>query len=181
MTQVTYGHKLVHKYLVTTTGGIDAGVFTTGGTGTGASTGNPPGGYMQNGPATGKVWNLTRMIVNIGSAGAPSSTKYGDIAKFTNGLTVTVQGATGTVYALGGTTQDTIKSNYDWTRVCYDFNTYAYAAREPVVGRWTFAKSGKDIILDGDKSEKVRVTFQDGTTGLALGHTFQVQGYEIDK
>jgi hypothetical protein len=181
MATLAKGYKLVHKYLLTTAGGIDAGVFTTGGTGTGASTGDPPGGYMELGPTTGKKWYVNRMIVNIGSAGAPSSTLYGDIAAFTNGLTVAIQGSTGAIYYLGGTTQSSIKSNFDWTRVCYDFNTFAYAAREPLVGRWTFGKSGQPVILDGDASEKIRVTFQDGTTGLALGHTFQIQGYEKDK
>lgn len=178
---ISYGHKLIHKFLESSTGSVDAGVFTTGGTGTGASTGNAPGGYMVSGPSTGKKWVINRMLVNIGSAGAPSSTKYGDLAEFSNGLTVTIQTGTGIVYYLGGTSQVTIKNNFDWSRLMYDFNTFLYAAKEPLVGRWTFGESGHPLELDGDKSEEIAIHFQDGTTGLALGHTLQIQGYEIDK
>jgi hypothetical protein len=175
------GHKLVHKFLVNSQiGGIDA-IFDTGGTGTGASTGLTHFGHMTAGPSTGKVWVITRMIVNIKNDGTPwNSTEYGSITGLTNGVKIGVFNSSTPVYYLGGTTAGPIKQNFDWTRVCYDFNPMSFGARNPMVGRWTFSKSGKSVKLDGDANENIRAVFTESTTGI-LGHTFQIQGYEIDK
>ena len=46
-----------------------------------------------------------------------------------------------------------------------------------IVVRWTFAKSGAPIRLDGAKNARLEVLLNDDLTGL-VDHHFVVQGYE---
>jgi hypothetical protein len=136
---------------------------------------------MTVGPSTGKVWKVARVIVNTANDGTPwNSTEYGSIPALTNGVTIGVYNSSTPLYYLGGTTQAPIKTNFDWTRVCYDAQQLSFGAKSPMVCRWTFKKSGKSVTLNGDASENIRAYFTESTTGI-ISHTFQIQGWEIDK
>jgi len=64
-----------------------------------------------------------------------------------------------------------------WARYCYDFEVSTFGAgNENGHARWTFAKSGTVIRLDGDSNERLVIELEDDFTGL-VEHCFQVQGY----
>ncbi len=70
-----------------------------------------------------------------------------------------------------------IKSNAAWGRVCYDIDISTFGTGDNFVEcRWTFAKSGKFLELNGQAGEWLEAYLSDDLSGL-VSHTFMVQGF----
>ena len=131
------------------------------------------------GPADGKIWRLERMLVTIEDAGSLAAGTYGAISALANGCTLKVMrnSPTGTeVLDLMDSAAATVNS--DWGTFCYDiaFHTFG-AGNNFLLSRWTFAKSGAPLFLNGANSDTLVLLVQDDLTGL-VGHKFFIQGVE---
>jgi len=134
-------------------------------------------GVFKISPAAGEVFSIARMLVYIEDAGTISADEYGNLAALTNG--VKVSGFRDSVEQVALTGQVNIKTNSQWGRICYDSNPLTYGnGNNIIVARWTFSKSGRPIILQGDELDDLRVTLTDNLTGL-IDHTFLVQGFKL--
>ena len=128
-------------------------------------------------PPAGKRYTLTRMIVSIQDTGSFDAEKYGNNVTLTNGITVKViDSVAGTVIdLLGG---QTVKSNVGWAAYCYDAEVKSWGSGDEfLVARWTFEKSGVDVVLT--ENDSLEVGFNDNLTTLGA-HRFLVQGFSED-
>jgi hypothetical protein len=130
--------------------------------------------YIQ--PSAGEVIWLTRMIVFVKDTGTLDPDSYGNASALTNGLVVRLQDDSGTIATLSG--GFTIKTNAEWGALCYDVTNHAWGTGdETLLVRWTFAKSGVEIRLDGDSNERLEILLNDDFSGLNA-HRFCVQGHK---
>lgn len=131
--------------------------------------------YIQ--PAAGTVYRIERMLVSIEDGVGMRAERYGGLAAaLTNGVTVRVADDSGTILDL--TDGLPIKSNAGWGSYCYDVDIKAWGAgNELLLVRWTFAKAGVPLRLDGDNNERLEVILNDDMTGL-VSHYFMVQGLD---
>jgi hypothetical protein len=145
------------------------------GSGTKQAIGNYAGGeefYIQ--PPAGQVYILARMMVQIRDAGPISADNYGGLAALTNGVSVDVKDASGSLLDLVDGLP--VKTNAEWGAHCYDSEPDTYGSGNDYVSvRWTFEKGKHVIILRGDFAERFAVTLNDNLTGL-VAHTFKVHG-----
>jgi len=118
---------------------------------------------------------IFRMIVYIEDAGSFDAGKYGNNLVISPGLLVQVKDADGVLLdMLGG---ETIATNVEWAAQCHDYTVHSFGTgNEAATARWTFAKAGRPIYLDGRKGEFLSVTLQDSYVGL-VDHRMQVQGH----
>lgn len=147
------------------------------GTGTKQATGNyasTPTTFKFTG--TAKRTYLNRMIVYLEDSGNFSTENYGaGLAALTNGIEVLLYDSAGTEVddLTGGIA---IKSNGGWARVCHDVSYIEFGAGDNVLSvRWTFANSGKPLLLP--RGGELRVALSDDCSGF-VEHTFMVQGWE---
>lgn len=133
------------------------------------------GQYLAIQPPKYEEYRLERLLVQIVDATVNRSDRYGGLAgALTNGIAIRTRTQAGDTVSL--TNGVNIKSNGDWARYCYDVSFSEFASGENFVDvRWTFAKAGQPIILNGLASERLEVVLQDDLTGL-VSHTFMVQG-----
>ena len=131
--------------------------------------------YIQ--PAAGEVFRISRMIVTVEDTAGMAAADYGNITgNLTNGITVREQNDSGTITDLTGGIP--VKSNAQWARLCYDANVLTWGnGNEFLTVRWTFARTGQEMRLDGDENERLEVVLNDDFTGLVT-HYFLVQGYQ---
>lgn len=129
--------------------------------------------YIQP-PAT-QDYLLTRLIVSIEDTQGMQAEEYGNLgAALTNGITVRVQDDSGTLVDL--TDSAPVKTNAKWGALCYDVDLKSWGAGdELILVRWTFSRSGRDVLLRGDRNERLEVVLNDNLTGL-ISHEFLVQG-----
>jgi hypothetical protein len=126
-------------------------------------------------PASGTVFHLTRMLVYIRDTGSFDAEDYGNGITLTAGIEVFIKDANGTIVNL--TDSVPIMNNGSWSRICYDVNQESYGTGdEYLAARWTFAKAGQEISLDGSKGEYLEVQLRDNLSNL-VEHRFTVQGY----
>ena len=149
------------------------------GTGTKNAVGNYSGVEEKFGiqPATNQVYAIERMIVSIGDASGVRADRYGGLAGgLSNGISLRVENYTGTVYAL--TDSDSlITTNASWGAYCYDVELKTWGSGpELLVARWTFAKSGTPVWLNGSEGERLVVALNDDCSDLT-DHRFLVQGH----
>lgn len=133
-------------------------------------------------PATSETIRVIRMMVYLEDTGNKFiDDNYGAIASgLTNGVLVQHQGSTGNVIK-DLTDGIGIKTNGQWKRTCFDRDKSDNASGSNNLGaRWTFAKSGTPVRLEGSKGEKIAVVLNDSCTGLD-DHTFMFQGYYESK
>lgn len=130
--------------------------------------------YIQ--PPSINVFYLNRMIVSIGDTAAMQAQEYGNLgAALSNGITIKLVDDSGTILDVCGGIP--VATNADWGRMCFDVDVKTWGAgNELLVSRWTFAKAGYPIRLDGSKNERLEVSFSDDLDGL-LTHYFLVQGW----
>jgi len=138
-------------------------------------------------PAAGEKVQLNRCIPFIQDTAAGSgfyAERYGGMAAaLTAGITIGVYGTVDMVpdqllYALTDANHP-IQSNADWTSYCYDTDYISYGQGDDMlVSRWTFAKSGQPVYLDGDKGQYLALVTGDTLTAL-VDHHVLVQGYYI--
>lgn len=131
--------------------------------------------YIQ--PPAGETYILTRMIVSMSDSGTMDSGGYGNngASPLTNGITVVVERKGSLFYSL--TDPDyPVKTNGEWGALCYDVDPRDYGQGDEYINvRWTFAKSGEDVRLNGNKNDRLVVTASDTLSHLVT-HKFLVQG-----
>jgi hypothetical protein len=129
-------------------------------------------------PAAGETFIISRMIVSYEDVKNWNSDLYGKAIALTNGIKVEVHRDGAFWYGL--TDPDfPVKSNGEWASFCYDFALFAFGTGLDWASvRWTFTKSGSDVKLRGDRSERLVVTLNDDFTDLTHHH-FLVQGKQV--
>ena len=119
-------------------------------------------------PGAGEVARVHRMLVHVEDGGSFDSGAYGNNVSLTNGIEVGVSDGTSTLIDL--TDGHPVTTNADVNVMSFG------AGNEHMAVRWTFAKSGQPIRLDGDNGEYLYVKLNDDYTDL-VHHHFNVQGY----
>lgn len=128
-------------------------------------------------PVPGESWHITRMLMAMAHSSAGDLGKFGDLASLTNGVIIRVR--TDGEYR----TFTNWKNAGDMKGDMYDI---AFDARSGgggdygTSGRWTFAKSGMTVKLNGDTNDQLQVLIQDDITGLGF-LTLKVQGHLEDE
>lgn len=120
---------------------------------------------------------LDRMIFYIADTAAGDGSEYGDLGvALTNGLKFTIQDASGN--EIIDIAPGNIKTNGDIAALCYDFQSFGFAASTAYFGRWTFSKFTPDgiVLNDGDR---LVCDLQDNFTGL-VSNIFTVQGHFME-
>lgn len=129
-------------------------------------------------PAEGQIMLLSRIIVFVEDAKGFLADIYGGslAPALTNGITMKVVDDKGTQIDL--TNGQPIKTNSQWSQICYDAQLIDWGAgsNDAMAVRFTFAKSGSVIRLEGDKNERFEIGLSDSMVHLEK-HTFMVQGY----
>jgi len=129
-------------------------------------------------PANGRKAAIHRMLVFVEDAGAFVAEKYGYNLALTNGLKLVVRDADDAII-LTLTPDENIISNADWSGSCFDVTYIDWGVGNNSMGvRWTFAKSGKPLYLDGRLGHYLSMELNDTFTGL-VHHHFQIQGFYV--
>lgn len=137
-------------------------------------------------PPAGKIYRISRLLVLVsGQANSFKTDNYGSIPELTNGIIVRTQDDSGTI--VNFTDNIPIKTNGDWGGKCFDAEIYTAGATNDTYlrVRWTFAASGQQIRLIGDRNERFEICLNDDFTNGGGGSAitkqhFMVQGYEED-
>ena len=125
-------------------------------------------------PGAGKKMVITRLLVSISDSGSFDSGKYGNNIVLANGIKLEARDGD-TVVLREFTNGHTIKINPEWAHFCFDSSLSEYGTGDEHLNvRWTFAKSGKDLLLEDD--DRLTVVLNDDFSDLT-GHYFTVQGY----
>lgn len=125
-------------------------------------------------PPSNQDFALYRMIVYVKDAGTLDASSYGNGITLATGIKVRVADAGGVILDLFD--GQTVKSNADWAGACYDVSISTFGTGDNYLHvRWTFAKSGQPLIINGEKGEWLEVVLNDAFDGL-LSHYFKVQG-----
>ena len=129
--------------------------------------------YIQ--PPAGTIYRVHRMIASLEDTSGMTPEEYGNLAAaLGNGIEVMVKDDSGTLVDL--TDGVPITTNAQWGRMCYDVDLKTWgASNELLVARWTFAKSGAAIVLDGNHNGRLEILLNDDLQGL-ISHYFLVQG-----
>ena len=126
-------------------------------------------------PAAGQIFRISSMITTIRDAGTFGAEGYGVLSELSNGVDVLTYDGAATVLDL--TDGLSLTTNASWARACYDADVKTWGAGDQFLSaRWTFAKSGQMIRLDGDAGEELRIVVNDNLTGL-VEHYFFINGY----
>ncbi len=151
--------------------------------GDGSGNGNANGNYSGSPvdfkivPAAGEIFVIYRVIITIQDTGPFEADGYGagpGATPLTNGIIIDVQNAEGQIYPL---TAGPVVENQMWFWHCFDAILYEFPnLNGSMTMRWTFAKSGRPVVLHGDHGEYLRARMYDDLTFLT-GHYFLVQGY----
>jgi len=134
----------------------------------------------------GKIAAITRVIIIMTHTSSLDPDLYAGIGELTNGIvpkilksddSVLQHLTSDTVAGLVGISAKPIKTNKDWSALCYDFKIIPDSGNDPDLGlyRWTFSRAGLPLVLDNQ--EKLCFSLNDNFTGLS-DHRFIVQGYE---
>ena len=126
----------------------------------------------------GERYFLTRMMFALTDTSAGVvSTNYGGLSALSNGLDIGVFGDDDVLISslLGGLP---LKTNTDWLRVCFDFESFDFGSNIGLGARWTFTKDfGRPIVLE--TGQYLAVTVNDDLEGL-LTHYFSIRGYSSE-
>jgi hypothetical protein len=154
-------------------------------TGDGSGTKNAIGNYASSAqifriaPASGKVFRISRMLINIEDTAGMKAENYGDTGSpLTNGIEVRTHDGSSTLIDL--TDGIPIKTNAHWGRTCYDVDIKSWSTaptNELLLARWSFFRCGQYLRLNGSKNQELQVVLNDNLTGL-ISHYFMVQGFE---
>ncbi len=143
------------------------------------------------GPPAGQEWEVMRIIVHIRDTDSSfNAERYGAIDVDTAGTGLLVNtgyssadGGAVIHYLLGededGSSQHTVKSNFDWEAICFDASRNAFGSGDDAIAvRWSFFKGNpgnRGIILNGDDGHEIQVVIQDDLSGL-VDHHFRIEG-----
>lgn len=130
-------------------------------------------------PPLGKIYYISELIVSIEDTGSIDAGFYGNNINLNagdNGMLVRKSDGFGVIKDF--TEGLRVKTNAQWSRFSYDLlNSSFGAGRNYASVRWSFAKSGSFIEINGDNGEFLEVVCKGNLDGLN-GHYFNVQGYE---
>lgn len=129
--------------------------------------------YIQ--PPIGTVYRIERMLVSYEDTAGMIATEYGNTsAALSNGVVIRVQDDSGTITDL--TDGSPVKTNAAWATMCFDADVKTWGSgNEVFVSRWTFARSGAAVVLDGGLNQRLEIVLNDDMTGL-ISHSFLFQG-----
>ena len=118
-------------------------------------------------PAAGEVAELVRMLTYIQTSARISPGKYGDQTALSNGILITVKDSSDAI--IHTFTPQAIKITQHWGLLAgFDITASAFTAGvDSTVIRWTFAKAGAPIILNGDRGEYLSVNVRDTLASLS--------------
>lgn len=127
-------------------------------------------------PPAGEIWHIARLIATIQDTGTLRAEFYGAASALTNGIKI--------IHEVNSSESD-LTSQLPITNIG-EFASYSFDANEISTGagdnfiifRWTFARSGTVLELDGDNNDKLIVRVNDDHTDL-VGHRFMVQGHKL--
>lgn len=125
-------------------------------------------------PNAGELLIVYRVLVHMLDSTEMDDAKFGGMTEIANGLILRAK--VGGVFRTGAH----MSTNGDIASHAFDVE---YAAKAPagkfgLRGRWTFAKSGFAIYLNGDDEDELQMLIQDDLTGLD-GHHWDAQGVSI--
>lgn len=125
-------------------------------------------------PGSDEVFLVSRMIITIKDAGSIDADNYGNGVTLTNGIVIRAADDSGVLKDI--TAGVPIKTNGEWATRCYDVKDVQWGAGDNYIsGRWTLAKNGALMKLDGSKNARIEVVLNDDFSGLT-GHTIQLHG-----
>lgn len=133
-------------------------------------------------PPAGTIFAVHRLIISAQDADNFKAGGYGGAAgnALANGMELKVLTGVDTV-AIDLTDGDPVKTNAAWGKFCYDVDLKAFGSgstEELLVARWTFTRSGRPIILNGDNSDRLVMTVNDDLSALT-NHQALVQGVSM--
>ena len=119
--------------------------------------------------------SVHRLIAYIQDTGNFSVSTYGNGLVLTVGIRLVVRAADDSlIQAIDG--GEPIKSNADWSSLCYDINYHSFGVGDNALAvRWTFERAGAPILIDGTLGEYLAMELNDSFLTLT-DHTFCVQG-----
>ncbi len=116
-----------------------------------------------------------RLLVHLEDTGSIDASGFGNGSALTNGLRIDLESHDGTV--LAPLTPETIKTNGEWGKYCYDVNVLTWGTGpEILLARWTLSKfTPGGVVLDN--GARLVVNVNDNLSALntmhvtAEGHT----------
>ena len=152
----------------TTTGTRDATLDFSAGSGT----------YYYVDPPSGSDYaRIHRVIGYVRDSTGFEPDTYADTGTaLTNGIRFDVLDASGTVIDAVMPEGYTVKTNADWSGICYDTKLENYGGQlssEVLTFRWTFSKYSDGILIGPDR--RLAIHFNDDMTDVSEQH-FQTQG-----
>lgn len=130
-------------------------------------------------PGAGEVFVIERMLISVGDTTGMTAQEYGNLGA-TRQVAVRVGNLAGERidYYLTDPAVS-ITSNAEYGTYCYDVDLKDWGAgNQLLVARWTFSRSGRAVVLDGDNSDELWVEFNSGDFSGLLQHYFLAQGYQ---
>ncbi len=127
-------------------------------------------------PVGTNITRVARVIITVADMAISDADDYGSINQLPTGVAFFVE-KNGTRIRIDGGVNTT--TNGEYQRISYDVSNGLSSlgnGKDYVAVRWTFAKSGTDLRLDGAKGDKLVVALHDDFSGLN-DHVFVVQGY----
>ena len=133
--------------------------------------------FIECPPGSSQDYVIIRMMVYIQDTGSFDSGGYGNGSALSNGLKLLlINGNESPEYTEEDLTPKPITTNGEWAGQCHDVDHQAYGqGDEYISARWTFAKSGRAILLK--PGYKLVLRANDNFTGL-VKHRFHVQGFK---
>lgn len=131
--------------------------------------------YLQ--PAGSEIMRVARIVMCIGDTKDMKAEEYGNLGSaLSNGIQLRVQDDSGTIIDI--TDGEPIETNAGFGSHMFDVDVKTWGASptdELLVARFTFAKSGSPLRLEGSKNERLEIVLNDNLEGL-LSHFFMAQG-----
>jgi hypothetical protein len=127
-------------------------------------------------PAAGETFYLNRCVVVIEDGAGIAADNYGAGTALSTGILIQKVDPSGLVCDF--TDGQPIVSNVGWAHLCYDVSLHEFGAgNEFVTVRWTWGKSGKMVVLQGDHQERLLFKVHGDCDHLVDQH-FMVQGFQ---
>jgi hypothetical protein len=129
-------------------------------------------------PPENEIWQIERLMVSVFSDNGFEPDTYGNLSPLPNGLILDKRMGTDNV-VIDITSSVPIKDNKGWAILAYDAKVNQWGKDKELLScRFTFAKTGGVLRLNGNKNERLILTVSDDLTGL-LSHRFFIQGHII--
>ena len=130
-------------------------------------------------PPSNKIYNITRLLIVIRDNSNITAANYGGVSTLSNG--VQVRCMRGNTVLANLTNSHPITGNVEWGTFAFDVEDHTFGSGDNfTLVRWSFFKSGNPLVLDGLRGDSLEVWINDDLSSMT-GHTFVIQGTEIDR